>query len=93
MVAKRVSRRKPTTKARAAVSTPELTEATVLQVLESPAFDFGINPELRQRLVATEAYLIAEKRGFAPGHDLDDWIAAEAAIEARLRELRELRVA
>jgi hypothetical protein len=88
MVAKRVSRRKPTSKASAAASTPELTEATVLQVLESPASDFGIDVELRRRLVATEAYLIAEKRGFSPGHDLDDWVAAEAAVEARLREMR-----
>jgi hypothetical protein len=88
MVAKRVSRRKPTKKASSAASTPELTEATVLHVLESPASDYGIDPELRRRLVATEAYLLAEKRGFAPGHDFDDWVAAEAAVEARLREMR-----
>jgi hypothetical protein len=28
--------------------------------------------------VALAAYFIAEKRGFEPGHELEDWLAAEA---------------
>ena len=32
--------------------------------------------------VAMAAYFIAEKRGFGPGHELDDWLAAEAQIAA-----------
>lgn len=28
------------------------------------------------------AYFIAERRGFEPGHELDDWLAAEALIGA-----------
>ena len=32
--------------------------------------------------VALAASFIAEKRGFDPGHELDDWRAAEAAIAA-----------
>ena len=28
--------------------------------------------------VAMAAYFIAEKRGFEPGHELEDWVAAEA---------------
>lgn len=35
----------------------------------------------RRSNIAMAAYFIAEKRGFAPGHELDDWLAAEAAIE------------
>jgi hypothetical protein len=31
--------------------------------------------------VAMAAYFIAEKRNFEPGHELDDWLAAEAAID------------
>jgi hypothetical protein len=31
--------------------------------------------------VATAAYFIAEKRGFEPGHEIDDWLAAEAEID------------
>jgi hypothetical protein len=30
--------------------------------------------------VALAAYFIAEKRGFEPGHELDDWLAAEAEV-------------
>jgi hypothetical protein len=26
------------------------------------------------------AYIIAEKRGFEPSHELDDWFAAEAGL-------------
>jgi hypothetical protein len=32
--------------------------------------------------VALAAYFIAEKRGFEPGHELDDWLAAEGEIAA-----------
>lgn len=32
--------------------------------------------------VALVAYFIAERRGFEPGHALDDWLAAEAQIAA-----------
>jgi hypothetical protein len=32
--------------------------------------------DYRQR-VATAAYFLAQKRGFEPGHELDDWLAAE----------------
>ena len=34
-----------------------------------------------QGKVAMAAYFIAERRGFEPGHELDDWLAAEAAID------------
>jgi hypothetical protein len=33
--------------------------------------------EARYRWIAHAAYLRAEKRGFAPGHEFDDWLAAE----------------
>jgi len=33
-----------------------------------------------QARIALTAYFIAEKRGFEPGHELDDWLAAEAAV-------------
>jgi hypothetical protein len=38
----------------------------------------------REALIARIAYFRAEARGFAPGHELDDWYAAEAEIEAQL---------
>lgn len=35
------------------------------------------------RLIAEAAYYRAEARGFAPGHELDDWVAAESEIRRR----------
>ncbi len=38
--------------------------------------------EERQRWIATAAYHRAEKRGFAPGYAIQDWLDAEAEISA-----------
>jgi hypothetical protein len=35
-------------------------------------------------VVAERAYLRALHRGFAPGHELDDWLAAEREVAATL---------
>jgi hypothetical protein len=32
--------------------------------------------------IAKRAYELAAQRGFAPGHELDDWLQAEREIEA-----------
>lgn len=37
--------------------------------------------EDRKRLVRKLAYLRAERRGFAPGHEVEDWLAAERDLE------------
>jgi hypothetical protein len=37
--------------------------------------------DLNER-IARRAYEIARQRGFAPGHELDDWLQAEREIEA-----------
>jgi len=34
----------------------------------------------RQAMIAEAAYYCAERRGFAPGHELEDWLRAEAEI-------------
>ena len=44
----------------------------------------SIAPEERYRMIAAAAYLRAERRGFASGHALDDWVAAEKEIDAML---------
>jgi hypothetical protein len=31
----------------------------------------------RHKMIAAVAYLIAQRRGFVPGHELSDWLAAE----------------
>jgi len=40
-------------------------------------------PSDLNKLIAEAAYYRAQRRGFAPGHELDDWIAAEAEVRRR----------
>jgi NAD(P)H-dependent flavin oxidoreductase YrpB (nitropropane dioxygenase family) len=40
--------------------------------------------EDRRASIAGAAYLIAARRGFAPGHELEDWLAAENEVDQRL---------
>jgi hypothetical protein len=40
-------------------------------------------PEERHQKIAQRAYLRAEQRGFEPGNELNDWLAAEQEVDAR----------
>lgn len=40
-------------------------------------------PADREGMVRTAAYLRAERRGFAPGYEIEDWLAAEAEVSVR----------
>jgi hypothetical protein len=39
-------------------------------------------PEGRYEAIARRAYLLAQKRDFAPGHELEDWLTAEEQAKA-----------
>ena len=43
-----------------------------------------VDPQRRTALIARAAYFRAMDRGFAPGHELQDWLAAEAEVDAEL---------
>ena len=45
--------------------------------------DFGSTNDLpdRDATISELAYYKAENRGFHPGHDLDDWLAAEQELD------------
>ena len=43
--------------------------------------------ELRE-LISQAAYYRAEKRGFSPGLEAEDWMQAEAEVMARLQAMR-----
>jgi hypothetical protein len=47
----------------------------------------GVTNEERLQLIATAAYLRAERRNFTPGCELDDWLEAEAEIETKLASI------
>lgn len=40
--------------------------------------------EDRNACIAKAAYFIAMRRGFSPGHELEDWLTAENEVDARL---------
>jgi len=66
-------------------------QATAAQTVRGPASeDVGTSPPtltqaipsaLREAAIATAAYYRAEQRGFAPGNELADWLAAEREVE------------
>ena len=91
MVTKRVSPKK-TTRRKAAITAPELVGSAVIVVLESAqtltAVSTSIDPDARRQLIAAEAYCLAERRGFAAGNELQDWVAAEAAVDSRLQQMQ-----
>ncbi len=43
-----------------------------------------VGHEQRAALIAEAAYFRAQKRGFAAGNEVDDWLAAEAEVDAKL---------
>jgi len=47
----------------------------------APAF---VDPQQRGTLISRAAYFRAMERGFTPGHELEDWLAAEAEVDAEL---------
>jgi len=52
----------------------------------SPEHGTSVDTEYRQRLIAEEAYLIAERRGFQGGDSKEDWAIAEKLVNHRLME-------
>ncbi len=89
MVTKRESPVKKTTKRKAARAAPELTDSAAMVMLESAPSarrSTSIDPDVRRQLVAAEAYFRAERRGFAAGNELEDWVAAEMAVDTRLQQ-------
>jgi hypothetical protein len=61
---------------------PESTKGAPEASRQEPAPTTPLTPEERHRRIAEAAYRKAEQRGFEPGHELEDWLAAEEEIEA-----------
>ena len=43
-----------------------------------------VSPEELRKLISEAAYYRAKQRGFTPGHELEDWIQAEAEVMSRI---------
>jgi hypothetical protein len=57
----------------------------IAEMASQIAMDRAVDPETKQLMIAEAAYYCAEKRGFVPGCELEDWLEAEAQMEALLR--------
>ncbi len=60
---------------------PQRTHGAAARVADTWLF---CDPEYRHEMIAQAAYFRAKHRGFAPGHELEDWLAAEAQVDAEL---------
>jgi hypothetical protein len=65
---------------RAKSSTPRVRKKAVKAPTEAT-----VSEDVRRGMIAEAAYLRAERRGFAPGGEHDDWVAAEAEVDALLK--------
>ncbi len=43
-----------------------------------------VSPQQRHHMIAVAAYYLAERRGFCPGCETDDWLAAQEEIDRQL---------
>jgi hypothetical protein len=50
----------------------------------SPDARLDISPQELRKLISEAAYYRAKQRGFQPGHELEDWIQAEAEVMRRI---------
>jgi hypothetical protein len=67
-------------------STPRATRTTsrAAQPKSRPLPPALIDQDLRRSMIAQAAYYRAERRGFEPGHEAEDWLAAESEVDTAL---------
>ena len=57
-------------------------------MMHESLYDYSGDPDLLNKfreMVAVNAYYRAEKRGFEPGHEMEDWHEAELEITSQYR--------
>lgn len=69
------------------VSQQAAAEARWLAGANSRHFEATSTDE-RERRIREVAYLRAQWRGFMPGFEVDDWLAAEREVDRRIRGLQ-----
>jgi hypothetical protein len=81
---------RPTASRRPEKVAPDAPSSDVIQTGASSSGNTraDMSPEDIYRLIQETAYYKAKARGFAPGHEVQDWIEAEAEVRMRLDERR-----
>jgi hypothetical protein len=64
---------------------PETIEAVAVVEHRRAHITELVPASLRHDMIAVAAYHRSADRGFAPGHELEDWLAAESEVDATLR--------
>jgi Protein of unknown function (DUF2934) len=66
---------------------PRAKKAAATTKVSSVSRSIAISEDVRRGMIAQAAYLRAERRGFTGGHEKEreDWIAAEAEVDALLK--------
>jgi len=62
--------------------TPPAPSPSARKPLTAAATEVALADRDRRRRIAEAAYFLAERRHFAPGHEVDDWLEAERAVGA-----------
>lgn len=79
----------PKARARPRKSPPRPTHAAAAHTY--PSESHAVPPEAphpsadRHASIALAAYFRSQHRGFKPGHEMEDWLAAEEEVDQRLR--------
>lgn len=84
----------PAVDASPAIVATNTTEATSAEPKKSARRPLVVRSEPRANLVPINlddeirrlAYLLSERRGFEPGHENEDWLAAEHEVRQRYRQ-------
>jgi hypothetical protein len=87
-VSKPISKKAVSKKAVAKKTTPTAAATRLADRPVTLAPVANVSPEERYRMIADAAYYRAERRNFEPGHEHEDWLAAEAEVEELLGQRR-----
>jgi len=70
---------------RAKATAPRVSAKKPAVAAKSPVAAVPVSEDVRRGMIAEGAFLRAERRGFAPGHEAQDWLEAEAEVDALLK--------
>lgn len=80
---KAVAKKAPAAKAEK-VSAPKAKPATVAKKPAAAKAKKSVTPQQRYMMICEAAYFKAQRRGFAPENEIQDWLDAEAEINSLL---------
>ena len=88
---KKVSKKKVAKKVTKKVSKKKVAKKKVAKKKAAPAKARAaarrVSDQERYEMIQRHAYFLAEARNFEPGHEMEDWIAAERFVDEMLKQM------